>query len=127
VASKPSKFTSIFDAPQDPEPEIVPAPVALSVPQPSSTPTPPAEAPPADLEEGRAQPPRAGRPANGKKSDPNYRQVTAYIRKELYEDVTFALHQDSRGQPKRKEFSELVDELLERWRQERSGLRDDAI
>lgn len=121
MAAKPSKFTSIFDAPQEPEPEDVPAAVALSVPQSSATPTPPTAAPRTAPEEGRAEPPRTGRPANGKKSDPNYRQVTAYIRKELYEDVTFALHQDSRGQPKRKEFSELVDELLERWRQERAG------
>jgi len=124
VAAKPSKFTGIFEAPQDAGREAVPVADTLTLNQPTVMPTfSIAELPPT-TETGRGEPQRTGRPANGKKSDPNYRQVTAYIRKDLYEDITFALHQDSRGQPKRKEFSELVDELLERWRQERDGQQD---
>lgn len=64
---------------------------------------------------------RNGRPATGKKSDPNYRQVTAYVRKTLYREVSEALYDDSRGRDtKPKEFSELVDELLEEWRNKRN-------
>lgn len=67
-------------------------------------------------------PRRTGRPATGKKSDPNYRQVTAYVLKDLYKNVSDALYDESRGRDtKRKEFSELVDELLEQWWRERTG------
>jgi len=46
--------------------------------------------------------------------------VTAYVRKDLYRTVTDALYDDARGRDtKRQEFSELVDELLERWCRER--------
>ncbi len=60
---------------------------------------------------------RRGRPAGGKKSDPAYQQVTAYVRRDLYRDVRIALLQD----PDRLDFSELVDRLLEQWRQERTA------
>lgn len=53
-------------------------------------------------------PPRRGRPT-GKRSDPDYTQVTAYIRKAIYKDVQKALVDDE------GEFSELVDGLLEKW------------
>ena len=66
--------------------------------------------------------PTAGRRASGKKSDPRYKQVTAYVRKDLYRTVTDALYDDARGRDsKRQEFSELVDELLERWCRERES------
>ncbi len=60
---------------------------------------------------------RRGRPSGGKKSDPAYQQVTAYVRRDLYRDVRIALLQD----PDRLDFSELVDRLLEQWRQERTS------
>lgn len=74
-------------------------------------------------EQDSETPRRTGRPVTGKKSDKkHYRQVTTYVRRDLYGNVTDALYDDSRGRDaKRKEFSELVDELLEQWWQERSS------
>lgn len=57
-----------------------------------------------------------GRPA-GKRTNPNYAQVTAYIPKSLHEDVKIALIKE-----RKKEFSTLVEELLEEWMQSRSAL-----
>lgn len=65
--------------------------------------TPPPVAPPSPA------PPR-GRP-KGKRSDPAYEQVTAYIPGELYRNVRIGLLQDAQGQ----EFSELVADLLSAW------------
>lgn len=123
MAAKTSKFKGIFDAAQDPEPEETPSvraePVSAveeiaaatpvigeTAPRASSHPTPP-----------------TGRPANGKKSDPRYKQVTAYVRKDLHRHVTDALYDETRGREdaKRKEFSELVDELLAQWLKNRRG------
>lgn len=55
-------------------------------------------------------PRRPGRPP-GKKSDPAYEQVTAYVPRELYGGVRSALW-NHHG---RKEFSALVGELLLAW------------
>jgi hypothetical protein len=51
-----------------------------------------------------------GRPA-GKRSDPAYEQVTAYIRKRTHDAVKMALLEEG----KRRQFSELVEELLANW------------
>jgi hypothetical protein len=53
---------------------------------------------------------RPGRPP-GKKSDPAYEQVTAYIPRKLYGRVRGVLWNDH----DRKEFSALVAELLTEW------------
>jgi hypothetical protein len=45
----------------------------------------------------------------GKRSDNDYRQVSAYIRKETHQRVKMALLHEER------EFSELVEELLSDW------------
>ncbi len=45
----------------------------------------------------------------GKRSDDDYRQVSAYIRKDTHRRVKIALLQEER------EFSELVEELLSDW------------
>jgi len=106
MASKPSKFIGIFGAAQEPPAEVTQVVLVET------------EAPPASP---------AGRRASGKKSDPRYKQVTAYVRKDLYRTVTDALYDDARGRDtKRQEFSELVDELLERWCQERERRKDRA-
>jgi len=47
----------------------------------------------------------------GKRSNPDYEQVSAYIRRETYKDVKIALLQQSEG----KDFSDLVEELLAEW------------
>lgn len=44
----------------------------------------------------------------GKRSHPDYAQVTAYVRKDTHEEVMHAIY-------KRREFSELVEELLIEW------------
>lgn len=125
MATKPSKFSSLFQNNEE-EPVIDEETKALVVaptveeaaaPQPVPVETPSSPEPRSDA------PRRTGRPATGKKSDPTYRQVTAYVRKDLYKNVSDALYDESRGRPdaKRKEFSELVDELLEQWWQNRTN------
>ena len=60
-------------------------------------------------------PPRRGRPP-GKRSDPGFVQVTAYIPGDLYRRVRIGLLEDAKGQ----EFSELIAELLAGWMESRS-------
>jgi hypothetical protein len=58
--------------------------------------------------------PRRGRP-NGKRSNENFRQVTAYVGTETYKRTKMKLLADDNNQ----EFSELVDELLIKWLKEK--------
>lgn len=51
---------------------------------------------------------RASKRPAGKRSDPDYTQITAYIRKGTHEDVMRAIY-------KRQELSELIEELLAGW------------
>ena len=50
-----------------------------------------------------------GRPP-GKRSDPEFEQVTAYIRKETHQAVKIELLKSGR-----QKFSELVEALLQQW------------
>jgi hypothetical protein len=64
--------------------------------------------------EGKARagtPRNVGRPRTGKRSDPEYRQVSAWIRRDTYDRVTRRLF----VKENRREFSELVQSLLEDW------------
>ena len=61
---------------------------------------------------------RSGWPA-GKRTDPDYTQITAYIRKDTHHAVKLRLLQE--GQ---REFSELLQELLAGWLQQRKTLED---
>jgi FMN phosphatase YigB (HAD superfamily) len=54
-------------------------------------------------------PPKRGRPP-GKRSHPDFEQITAYIRKDTHRAVKIALLKNDR-----KEFSELVEELVNQW------------
>ena len=47
----------------------------------------------------------------GKRRDPDFEQITAYIRKHTHQGVKIALLQEGQGQ----EFSELVEFLLAKW------------
>jgi hypothetical protein len=51
-----------------------------------------------------------GRPKNGKRSDPNYKQTTCYLKKETLKEVQQILigHDDM-------DFSDLVQGFLESW------------
>lgn len=53
---------------------------------------------------------RRGRP-RGKRSHPDFEQITAYISKQTYRDTKIALLQNGEGQ----QFSELVENLLGDW------------
>lgn len=44
----------------------------------------------------------------GKRSDPAFTQITAYVRRDTHENVMRRIY-------KRKEFSELIEELLRQW------------
>lgn len=88
-----SKFKGLLDAaksrePEEREPEVNP-------PQ---------------LVEEAEQSPKRGRP-KGKRSHPDYEQVTAYIKKDTYQEIKISLLRE--GQ--KREFSELIQELLEDW------------
>ena len=50
----------------------------------------------------------------GKRSDSEYRQVSAYIRKDTHRKVKMALLEENR------EFSELVEQLLRGWLDQRT-------
>lgn len=67
--------------------------------------------------EGAAEPPAAnkrGRPP-GKRSDPAFEPVTAYIRVTTHKEVKIRLIREGG-----KDFSELVEELLAGWLEPRS-------
>lgn len=53
---------------------------------------------------------KMGRPS-GKRSDPKYTQVTAYIQSQTYRDVKVALLMGQEPQ----DFSELIEDLLSQW------------
>jgi hypothetical protein len=114
-----SKFRGILDVAKGraPEPDDTlarpsPTPATASTTTPpapgSSTPTPAAPPSPAPVDAPAARGP--GRP-RGKRSDPTFDQVTAYVPHGLYHRVRLALLEDDQGQ----EFSELVAELLTGW------------
>ena len=57
-----------------------------------------------------ANAPRRGRP-NGKRSNAEFQQVTAYVRRDTYRQVSIKLlDRENKG-----EFSELIEELLRKW------------
>ncbi|HVK05183.1 MAG TPA: hypothetical protein VM490_17025 [Armatimonadaceae bacterium] len=74
---------------------------------PPAPPTTTAAAPPQQQQERRGP----GRPRSGKRSDPDYTQVTAYVRAATYKRVKMALMAEDRG----REFSDLVETLLTGW------------
>jgi hypothetical protein len=73
------------------------------------------EAKPPQLVEDIEQPLKRGRP-KGKRSHPDYEQVTAYIKKDTYQDIKITLLRE--GQ--KREFSELIQELLDDWLKSRT-------
>ena len=100
-----SKFKGIFDRAKGRahEPEHEPGPPAVE------------EAPPSPAPVEAPAPKKRGRPA-GKRSDPGYVQVTAYVPAELHHNIKVALLQERQG----REFSELVAELLTSWLESRT-------
>ena len=81
-----SKFQGVIDAAKSREDTAAAKPASLAV---------------STKRLGKGRPP-------GKRSDPDFEQVTAYIRKHTHQGVKIALLKEGRGQ----EFSELVEGLL---------------
>jgi hypothetical protein len=54
---------------------------------------------------------RPAGPAGGKRSNPEFTQTTAYIRKSTLSDVKVALIKEGQN----RDYSELVEELLRKW------------
>jgi hypothetical protein len=57
---------------------------------------------------GAPSTPRISKRPTGKRSDPAYTQITAYIRKDTHEGVMRTIY-------KRQELSELIEDLLAGW------------
>jgi len=58
---------------------------------------------------------RRGRPAGGKSTNPDYTQVSAYVPKQVKADAEIGLLKEGMKTGKRREFSDLVEELLIEW------------
>jgi hypothetical protein len=65
--------------------------------------------------------PRLGRPRNGRRSRPDYVQVTAYIPKHVHAGIMMRLTTDRYQDKKTLDFSGLVDELLTNWLSKQQG------
>lgn len=78
----------------------------------------PESAPEEQPAEAESRPRRRRRQASGKRSNPAYRQVTAYIRTDTYDAAHHALLGKRNAAGKKLEFSELVDQLLRDWADE---------
>lgn len=101
MSERGSKYGSLFrsEAEEEPEPEAPATPVRSRQ--------------------------RRNRKKTGKRSNPAYRQVTAYIRTDTYELAHYALVGKKNDQGKRLEFSELVDSLLREWADENGWSSED--
>lgn len=119
--SKTNKFGAILSAAKSRqvEPEPAAPPETEPVQEQQEQMAPPAIAPPTPASSETVSEPQPvtspaakqkGRP-RGKRSDPDYEQVTAYVRRETYRKTKIALLQ--RGD--QREFSDLVEALLNEW------------
>lgn len=110
-----SKFDDFLKAKQEPkeeEPENREKKPVKAKPEPKPAPVivPAAEAP---------RP--VGRPRTGKRSNPDYRNTTVYIDKNLHADIDEWLRRQRREGESDKDFSDLVQELLEQWAKKNLG------
>ena len=100
-----SKFKNILDAAKQPEDKKTTDKKAKAIPE-SDTQNLSQESPPI----------KKGRP-KGKRSNPDFEQVTAYIRSQTYRQTKIALLQ----QDELSDFSELIEELLTEWLSTQKG------
>ncbi len=94
-----SKFKDILKAAQEREKE-----------KPAEKPAEKPEVKSSSAAEPSSPPQKRGRP-RGKRSHPDYEQVTAYIKKKTYKETKIALLE----QEEVEDFSELVETLLSEW------------
>lgn len=69
---------------------------------------------------------RRNRQRKGKKYDDRYRQVTAYIRRDVHTLVKYASTGRTNDRGRDLEFSELVESLLLEWAEEQGWTLDDV-
>ena len=100
-----SKFKNILDAANQPQ-DSVEVDRAVKEVKKSSPP----------IVESNSQPVKRGRP-KGKRSNPDFEQVTAYVRSKTYRQTKIALLQQS----ELEDFSELVEKLLTEWLSTQKG------
>jgi hypothetical protein len=93
-----SKFAGVLDAARQREPEPEPEPLAAPTGETRQSPA-------------QQEAPKIGRPRTGKRSNPDFEQVSVYVRKDTHRDVKIRLLQQGEG----REFSELVEDLLAGW------------
>ncbi len=91
-----NRFKDVINAARQQQPQQDERPIASSAPQPQ-----------------RPEPARRGRPPGGKRNNPDYEQVAAYIPKDVYKRVRMRLLE----MDKPREFSDLVEFLLRKWLQ----------
>lgn len=99
-----------------PEP-IAETPTAVSAPIVQPMVTAPKEAPISATESPAPPPRRRGRPATGKRSDPNWLGRTFYINKDIDSQVEIELLKLKQAQGLELDKSELVNGLLAAWLQ----------
>lgn len=100
-----SKFKNILDAANKPQ-DSVEVDKSLKQVKKSSPP----------IVEPGPEPVKKGRP-KGKRSNPDFEQVTAYVRSQTYRQTKIALLQQS----ELEDFSELVEKLLIEWLSTQKG------
>jgi hypothetical protein len=102
----------------DPSVEVVSAATPKSKAAPKKSPSPPSQKQKAKtpIPEPEQQPRRVGRPA-GRRSNPDYTQISAYIPLDLVLEVQDVLAEERRALRKRtaRPVSDLVEELLTGW------------
>ena len=109
--TKQNKFTGIKEALRERRVESRPAPEQEESP------------PPAEQSEGErpaAHKSKRGRPKGGKRSNPNFQQITLYMPSLLYLGVQKKLKQRRRSDDYDgpRDMSELVSSLVEAWNRE---------
>ena len=105
--SKKSKFQDLFDTRREVEPAVSDVPTE----QPVSGEEHPVHP---------STPPQAKRPSKeqgGKYKDPNYQKVTTYLKGDTYRAARMVLLQEG----SKVDFSELVEDLVAKWLQEKKG------
>ncbi len=72
-------------------------------------------APPKRRASKPAKPPRTGRPATGKRSDPEFASTSVWLRRTTLLDVDIELRRDRLENPELGDRSDLVEQLLLNW------------
>lgn len=98
--------SDVVEVEEVPSVEVEATGAVLTKPVPVQPPSLPASSTPVTTAPGRGR----GRP-RAKRSDPDFEQVTAYIRRNTHRQIKIALLQES----EESDFSELVEKLLSDW------------